>query len=144
MSRWMDKHTTSLARRWRFIAVWGLGFWKPFTKKLFLLNWPNAEFHFHGEAEIPVILQRAKSLRRVIAPDFVCHDSIIVELKAISKLGDIETAQVLNYLRATGFHKGLSIQLRRKESRTAEARDVTRIVTDQTKILICGICEICG
>jgi GxxExxY protein len=41
--------------------------------------------------------------------DFVCNESIIVELKAIKALTDIETAQVLHYLKATGFNRALLI-----------------------------------
>ncbi len=41
--------------------------------------------------------------------DFVCHDSIIVEIKAIRKLGNIEIAQTLNYLKATGYDPALLI-----------------------------------
>jgi GxxExxY protein len=61
---------------------------------------------FCGEAEVPVFY-KGNRLKTSYRADFVCYDSIIVELKAISKLGDIETAQVLNYLRATGFQKAL-------------------------------------
>ncbi len=39
--------------------------------------------------------------------DFVCYDKIIVELKAISKISDIEKAQVINYLKATGYELGI-------------------------------------
>ena len=39
--------------------------------------------------------------------DFVCFGEILVELKAVSKLGDPEKAQVINYLNATRFTRAL-------------------------------------
>jgi GxxExxY protein len=39
--------------------------------------------------------------------DFIIEDLVLVELKAISQLGDIEKAQVLNYLKATKLPVGL-------------------------------------
>lgn len=39
--------------------------------------------------------------------DFICFDSMVVEIKAISMIGNIEHAQLLNYLKATGFKRGL-------------------------------------
>jgi GxxExxY protein len=39
--------------------------------------------------------------------DFVCYDSVIVEVKALAQLGNIEEAQILNYLKATGLEVGL-------------------------------------
>ena len=41
--------------------------------------------------------------------DFVCYGKIILELKAVKKLDDIHFAQVMNYLKATGFQLGLLV-----------------------------------
>lgn len=38
--------------------------------------------------------------------DFVCYDDIIIELKAVSKLDDVHRAQIVNYLKASGYQVG--------------------------------------
>lgn len=39
--------------------------------------------------------------------DFICYGEIIVELKAMDNVTSIEQAQVYNYLKATGYGRGL-------------------------------------
>jgi GxxExxY protein len=46
-------------------------------------------------------------LNKLYYPDFLCFDTIIVELKAVSKLGGNEESQLINYLKATGKQVGL-------------------------------------
>ena len=41
--------------------------------------------------------------------DFLIFDKIIVELKAVKSITDIERAQTINYLKATGYKLGLLI-----------------------------------
>ena len=53
------------------------------------------------------IYYRGVPLQQDYIADFVCYDKIIVELKAISKLSDVEKAQVINYLKATGYELGI-------------------------------------
>ncbi len=48
-------------------------------------------------------------LKHSYIPDFICFDKIILELKAVRELNDEHRAQVLNYLKATGFKLGLLV-----------------------------------
>jgi len=61
---------------------------------------------YRREAELEVAY-KGDALPTTYRADFVCYESVIVVLKAIASLGDIEVAQVLNYLKATGLKVGL-------------------------------------
>src|SRR5271165_326878 len=63
-----------------------------------------------AKAKQPLLLSyRGQTLRQVYQPDFICHDKIIVEIKAVSALADEHRAQLLNYLSATEFQLGLLV-----------------------------------
>ena len=55
------------------------------------------------------VFYKGRKLRATYRADVLCYDSVILELKALGKLGDVETAQVLNYLKAGGHQRGLLI-----------------------------------
>jgi len=46
-------------------------------------------------------------LNQTYRADFICFDSILIEIKAVSRILDVHRAQVLNYLRATNLKLGL-------------------------------------
>jgi GxxExxY protein len=39
--------------------------------------------------------------------DFVCHESVLVETKAINQITGVDEAQVINYMKATGITRAL-------------------------------------
>ncbi|MBS63694.1 GxxExxY protein, partial [Salinisphaera sp.] len=62
------------------------------------------------EQQYPLkIRYKGEPLACTYRADFVCFDDIIVEIKAIERTTQIEHAQVINYLRATGLERGLLI-----------------------------------
>ena len=42
-------------------------------------------------------------------PDFICFDKIIIEIKSVEKIHPKHEAQLVNYLRMTGFRLGLLV-----------------------------------
>ncbi len=52
---------------------------------------------------------KGRPLKTRYAPDFVCFEKIVIELKAVTALTDEFPAQLINYLRATGFRLGLLV-----------------------------------
>lgn len=48
-------------------------------------------------------------MNKTYQPDFVCYEEVIVEIKAISGLSGTEEAQIINYLKVSGFNTGLLI-----------------------------------
>ena len=63
---------------------------------------------FQREVELP-IAYKGKTLQTAYRADFICYDEVVIELKSIKRLGVIEEAQLLNYLKATGYQVGLLI-----------------------------------
>jgi GxxExxY protein len=60
--------------------------------------------------EVPLnIYYKNKQLSKFYIADFICYDKIILEIKAVSALTNEHQAQLLNYLKATGFHLGFII-----------------------------------
>jgi GxxExxY protein len=52
---------------------------------------------------------KGRTLRQTYAPDLICFEKIVIEIKAASALADEHRAQVHNYLRATGHRLGLLV-----------------------------------
>jgi hypothetical protein len=83
--------------------------WKIFVSKLFEKRETLRTTRPAILARLQLLerLRRFNELRNRYKPDFICFGEVIVELKALSRLGGTEEMQVLNYLRATGFKAGL-------------------------------------
>jgi GxxExxY protein len=60
-----------------------------------------------GAQRVLPITYKSHTLQQIYKADFVCYDSIIIELKAASGLSDSHRSQVFNYLRATGLRLGI-------------------------------------
>jgi len=63
-------------------------------------------FQLQRKVELPIVY-KGRRLATSYRADFVCFDSVIVELKALSALTGVEEAEVLIYLKATGYEVGL-------------------------------------
>ena len=56
-----------------------------------------------------LVYYRGNALNAYYQADFVCFESVIVELKALQQISGNEEAQLINYLKAAGLNRGLLI-----------------------------------
>ena len=63
---------------------------------------------YEREKEIRV-MYKGKPLGEPYRADFICYDKIIVELKSVKELEKLHNAQVINYLKITGFKLGILV-----------------------------------
>ncbi|MBI5177990.1 MAG: GxxExxY protein [Nitrospinae bacterium] len=84
----------------------GCGFLESVYQEALALEFQLRNIPFEIEQQLPVHYKDQK-LESCYRADFVCYGAIIVELKALSKTGGIEEAQVINYLKASGYSKAL-------------------------------------
>ena len=62
------------------------------------------------EAEKELMLEyKGVSLKKTYRADFICYGQILIEIKALNRLSNIEVAQILNYMKITQMRIGLLI-----------------------------------
>ena len=84
----------------------GFGFLEAVYQEALAIEFARESIPCIREVGLP-IQYRGQFLGTVYKADFLCFDTIIVELKAIDGLTSRDEAQLLNYLKASGKKKGL-------------------------------------
>ena len=86
----------------------GCGFLEPVYQAALAIEFAKREIPFKREVSLPVFYKDVR-LDTPYRVDFICFDAIVVELKALTKLSNIEEAHILNYLKASKLEVGLLI-----------------------------------
>ncbi len=86
----------------------GCGFLEPVYQEALAIEFAQRDIPFVREIKLP-LEYKGQLLETKYCADFICFRSVIVKLKALSKMGGREEAQVINYLKATGHQVGLLI-----------------------------------
>jgi GxxExxY protein len=84
----------------------GSGFLEPVYQESLAIEFARRSIPFRREVKLP-IKYKGQRLSVEYCPDFICFDSVIVELKALARMSGTEEAQVINYLKVTGYEVGL-------------------------------------
>src|SRR5256885_914065 len=84
----------------------GCGFLEPVYQEALAVEFLGQNIPFKREVRLP-IHYKGQLLAPVYCADFICFDSVVVELKALAQMSGTEEAQVINYLKATGYEIGL-------------------------------------
>ena len=86
----------------------GNGFLEPVYQEALEIEFTLRKIPFEAQKRLQ-LFYKGVQLKKEYIPDFVCYDKIIVEIKALDRLSNIEIAQLINYLKATKLKLGILI-----------------------------------
>ena len=86
----------------------GSGFLESVYSEALELEFKKAAIPYEREKKLPVYYED-KPLNKYFRADFVCYNSIIIELKATKFLIEADQRQTVNNVKATKFKLGLLI-----------------------------------
>ena len=84
----------------------GHGFLEAVYQEALAMEFTARQIPFRREVALPMEYKGAL-LHCAYRADFICFESVVVELKAISQLTGADEAQLINQLKAAGFARGL-------------------------------------
>ena len=84
----------------------GSGFLEAVYRDALMIEFRDEDIPAEMEKHLDVYYKGEKLLS-TYKTDIICYGQIILELKAIAKLTDADSAQLLHYLRATGIKAGI-------------------------------------
>ena len=86
----------------------GNGFLEPIYQESMEIELAFRKIPFDAQKRLRLFYKDVE-LKKEYVPDFVCFGKIIVEIKALDRLSNIEIAQLINYLHATKLKVGLLV-----------------------------------
>jgi GxxExxY protein len=96
----------------RVHSYMGNGFQEVIYQRCLAIEFDKAALSYKREIDMPIYYYETPvGTRRA---DFVVEDTVLVELKALTKLDDVIYAQILNYLEAYKFEVGLLLNFGEK------------------------------
>ena len=86
----------------------GNGFLEPVYQESLEIELAARKILFDAQKRLRLFYKDVE-LKKEYVPDFVCFEKIIVEIKALERLTNVEIAQLINYLHATKLKVGVLI-----------------------------------
>lgn len=86
----------------------GAGFLEKVYQEALSIQFNKADIPFQQEVKLSLFFDGQK-LNKWYKADFVCFENIIVEIKAHKFLGDTDSKQLLNYLKASNYRLGILV-----------------------------------
>jgi GxxExxY protein len=86
----------------------GCGFLESVYQECLMMEFQEQKIPFLAQSELKLFYKK-QLLKQTYKPDFICYNSIVVELKAVSELAEEHKSQLFNYLHATKLRLGLLV-----------------------------------
>jgi GxxExxY protein len=86
----------------------GFGFLEAVYQEAMEIELADRGIPFEAQRQL-AISYKGRKLKKYYVADLVCYGQVLVELKCIPRITDVEKAQLLNYLAATVIRVGLII-----------------------------------
>ncbi len=86
----------------------GCGFLEAVYQECLAKEFSKRKISFVEQQELK-LFYKSEMLRQTCIPDFICHETIIIEIKALCNTTPTHKAQVMNYLKASSIRLGLLV-----------------------------------